>query len=107
MPDAELNTLKVGAMFGEVPLLENYVDGPFHPTFRYLVDSLIAPEQMIKMILGLKQVPLSVTFRVPARRVSIYLGYKRKNLSVIKNIFGLDPINLQQDTTEDHLELVA
>jgi hypothetical protein len=57
------------------------------------------------MIRGLKQVPLSVTFKVPSRKVSVYLGHKKENIPFIKNIFGLDSINLQQDA--DHLELVA
>jgi len=101
---AGIPVIRVG-LHPDQSLLENYVDGPFHPAFRYLVDSRIAREQMIKMIRGLKQVPLSVTFKVPARKVSVYLGHKRENLAVIKNIFGLDSINLQQDA--DHLELVA
>jgi glycerol-3-phosphate responsive antiterminator len=57
------------------------------------------------MIRGLKQVPLSVVFKVPSGKVSVYLGHKKENLSVIKSIFGLDSIKLQQSA--DHLELVA
>jgi histone acetyltransferase (RNA polymerase elongator complex component) len=101
---AGIAVIRVG-LHPDKSLLENYVDGPFHPAFRYLVDSRIAREQMIKMIRGLKQVPLSVTFKVPSRKVSVYLGHKKENISVIKNIFGLDSIILQQDA--DHLELVA
>ncbi len=101
-----IKVIRVG-LHPDPSLMENYVAGPFHPSFRYLVDSRIARERMIKMIKALKQVPLSVTFRVPARRVSLYLGHKKENLSIIKNIFGLDSISLQQDATGEHLELVA
>ena len=103
---AGIKVIRVG-LHPDPSLMENYVAGPFHPSFRYLVDSRIMRERMIKMIRSLKQVPLSVTFRVPARRVSLYLGHKKENISIIKNIFGLDSISLQQDDINDHLELVA
>lgn len=104
--NAGIKVIRVG-LHPDVSLMKNYVDGPLHPSFRYLVDSRIACDQMVNMIKGLKQVPLSVTFRVPAKRISLYLGYRKENLSIIKSIFGLDSINLQQDSTREHLELVA
>ena len=103
---AGIKVIRVG-LHPDPSLMESYVAGPFHPSFRYLVDSRIMRERMINMIRSLKQVPLSVTFRVPTRRVSLYLGHKKENLSSIKSIFGLDSISLQQDAIKDHLELVA
>ena len=103
---AGIKVIRVG-LHPDPSLMENYVAGPFHPSFRYLVDSRIVRDRMIKMIRALKPVPLSVTFRVPARAVSLYIGHKKENLSIIKNIFGLDSISLQQDSIIDHLELVA
>ncbi len=103
---AGIKVIRVG-LHPDPSLMESYVAGPFHPSFRYLVDSRIMRERMINMIRSLKQVPLSVTFRVPTRRVSLYLGHKKENLSIIKSIFGLDSISLQQDAIKDHLELVA
>ena len=103
---AGIKVIRVG-LHPDPSLMENYVAGPFHPSFRFLVDSRIVRDRMIKMIRALKQVPLSVTFRVPARAVSLYIGHKKENLSIIKNIFGLDSISLQQDSINDHLELVA
>ncbi len=103
---AGIKVIRVG-LHPDPSLMENYVAGPFHPSLRYLIDSRIVRERMIKMLRSLKQVPLSVTFRVPSRRVSLYLGHKKENLSIIKNIFGLDSISLQQDAINDHLELVA
>ena len=103
---AGIKVIRVG-LHPDPSLMESYVAGPFHPSFRYLVDSRIMRERMINMIRSLKQVPLSVTFRVPTRKVSLYLGHKKENLSIIKSIFGLDSISLQQDAIKDHLELVA
>ena len=83
------------------------MDGPFHPSFRYLVDSRIARDQMINMIRALKQIPSSITFRVPAKRLANFVGHKKDNLSIIKSIFGLESINVQQGAIMEHLELVA
>jgi histone acetyltransferase (RNA polymerase elongator complex component) len=92
---ADIPITRVGLHLDQ-SLLENYVDGPFHPSFRYLVDSRIARDQMINMIRALKQVPTSVTFRVPAKKLSNFVGHKKENLSIIKRIFGLESINVQQ-----------
>ena len=88
-------------------LLENYVDGPFHPSFRYLVDSRIARDQMINMIRTLEQIPSSVSFRVPSKKLSNFVGHKKENLSITKSIFGLESISIQQGGIAEHLELVA
>jgi len=88
-------------------LLENYVDGPFHPSFRYLVDSRIARDQMINMIRTLEQIPSSVSFRVPSKKLSNFVGHKKENLSIIKSIFGLESISIQQGGIMENLELVA
>ena len=104
--EAGISVIRVG-LHPDQSLLENYVDGPFHPSFRYLVDSRIARDQMINMIRALKQIPSSVTFRVPAKRLSNFVGHKKDNLSIIKSIFGLESINVQQGAIMEHLELVA
>ena len=103
---ADIKVIRVG-LHPDPSLMDNFVAGPFHPSFRYLVDCRIVRERMINLIRGLKHTPLSVTFRVPAKKVSLYLGHKKENISVIKNIFGLKSIKLQQDATKDQLELVA
>ncbi len=103
---AGIKVIRVG-LHPDPSLMKNYVAGPFHPSFRYLVDSRIMRDRMIKMIRALKKIPLSVTFRVPARKVSLYIGHKKENLAVIKSVFDLSSINLQQDAEKDHLELVA
>jgi histone acetyltransferase (RNA polymerase elongator complex component) len=103
---AAIPVIRVG-LHPDRSLLENYVDGPMHPSFRYLVDSSIACDRMIKMLRNLKQVPLAVTFLVPAKKLSNYLGHKKENLVVIKNIFGLESINVKQGARLGQLELVA
>ena len=103
---AGIPVIRVG-LHPDQSLLKNYVDGPFHPSFRYLVDSRIARDQMVNMIRALKQIPSSVTFRVPSKKLSNFVGHKKENLSIIKNIFGLESINVQQGAIMEHLGLVA
>lgn len=104
--EAGIPVIRVG-LHPDPSLLANFVEGPFHPSFRYLVDSRIARDQMIKMIRNLQEIPLSVTFKVPSRKVSIYIGHRKENLSVVKSVFGLESINVQQEATQESLELVA
>ncbi len=101
--EAGIPVIRVG-LHPDPSLLENYVDGPFHPSFRYLVDSRIARDQMINMIRALKQVPSSLTFRVPTKKLSNFIGHKKENLAIIKSIFGLESIDVQQGAIT---ELVA
>ncbi len=103
---AGIRIIRVG-LHPDSSLMKNFVDGPFHPSFRYLVDSRIARERMIEMIKKLKQIPSSVTFKVPAKKISLFLGHKKENVAIIKNIFGLISINFEQDSASNNLELVA
>jgi histone acetyltransferase (RNA polymerase elongator complex component) len=103
---AGIPVIRVG-LYPDKSLLDNFVDGPFHPSFRYLVDSRIARDQMVQMIHAMKTLPRSVTFRVPSKKISQYLGHKKENLLVLKNIFGLESINVGQVSGLKQLELVA
>jgi histone acetyltransferase (RNA polymerase elongator complex component) len=103
---ADIPVIRVG-LHPDPSLLENYVDGPMHPSFRYLIDSRIARDRMIKLLQTVKQMPSSVTLRVPSKRLSNYLGHKKENLAFIKSMFGLESIKLKQETTLDQLEFVA
>ena len=61
--------IRVG-LHADPSMLENFVDGPYHPAFRYLVDRLIAREKMFNLIDQLQKIPEAITFKVPSRQVS-------------------------------------
>ena len=88
-------------------MLENFVDGPYHPAFRYLVDSLIAREKMFNLIDQLQEIPEALTFKVPSRQVSLYLGHKKDNIQAIQNMYGINNILIQQIGDQEDLQLVA
>lgn len=103
---AHIRVIRVG-LHPDKSLLNNFVEGPYHPSFRYLVDSRIALDSMIEMIRRRKNASLSVIFRVPSKRISLYVGHKKENLSALKSIFGLESISIQQADAKQTLELVA
>ena len=104
--NAGIRVIRVG-LHPDQSMLNNFVDGPFHPSFRYLVDSRIARDRMIHMIQTLKEIPPSIIFRVPAKKLSQYVGHRKENLSVIKSIFSLESISIRQGSEFEPLELVA
>ena len=102
----DIPVIRVG-LHSDPSMLENLVDGPYHPSFRYLVDSLIARDKMVSMIERLKNIPPELTFIVPSNKVSLYLGHKKNNIDKIKKLFGINNIFLQQTGNQEDLKLVA
>ena len=102
----DIPVIRVG-LHSDPSMLENLVDGPYHPSFRYLVDSLIARDKMVSMIERLKNIPTDLTFIVPSKKVSLYLVHKKNNIDKIKKLFGINNIFLQQTGNQEDLKLVA
>ena len=98
--------IRVG-LHADPSMLENLVKGPYHPSFRFLVDSLIARDKMTAMIDGLKTIPPIITFKVPSREVSLYLGHKKDNIRAIRNKYGIENIFIKQIGDQEGLQLVA
>ena len=104
--EENIPVIRVG-LHSDTSMLENLVDGPYHPSFRYLVDSLIAREKMFDLIDELQSLPKTLTFRVPSRQVSLYLGHKKDNIQAIQNMYGINNIFIQQIGDQEDLQLVA
>ena len=88
-------------------LLKNYVDGPYHPSLRYLVDCRIGLDEMIDGIQGQKIINEQVKFKVPSKRISVYIGHKRENIQKLKTMFHLEDVILQPEKNCDRLQLIA
>jgi histone acetyltransferase (RNA polymerase elongator complex component) len=101
-----ISVIRVG-LHSDPSMLENFVDGPYHPAFRYLVDSLIAREKMFDLINQLQIVPQTLTFKVPSRQVSLYLGHKKDNIQAIQNLYGINTVLIKQIGNQETLQLVA
>jgi len=103
---AKIPVIRIG-LHPEPSLLEGYVDGPIHPSMRYLVDCQISLERMVGILNNLEKLPEKILFKVPSRQVSTYTGHKRENISKIKDLFSLEEVTIQCGNENCELELVA
>ena len=103
---ANIPVIRVG-LHADPSMLENLIAGPYHPSFRYLVESLIARDKMAALIDRLEIIPQIITFKVPSREVSLYLGHKKDNIQALKNIFGIKKIIFQQVGNLENLQMIA
>jgi len=55
----------------------------------------------------LQKIPEAITFKVPSRQVSLYLGHKKDNIQAIQNMYGINNILIQQIGDQEDLQLVA
>ena len=104
--NANIPVIRVG-LHSDPSMLENFIAGPYHPSFRYLVESLIARDKMAALIDRLEIIPSVITFKVPSREVSLYLGHKKDNIQALRNQFGIKTILFQQPGNHEDLQLVA
>ncbi|MDA1108290.1 MAG: radical SAM protein [Nitrospinae bacterium] len=102
----EISVIRMG-LHPDPSMLENYVDGPYHPSLRYLVDCRIGLDEMIEQIKGFDGLTDTVKFKFPSRSTSIYIGHKRENLQKLKEMFHLENIIMQPDNDCDQLQLIA
>ena len=103
---ASIPVIRVG-LHTDPSMLKNLIAGPYHPSFRYLVESSIALDKMAALIDRLETVPQIVTIKVPSRQVSLYLGHKKDNIQALKNKFGIKNIIFQKIGNNEDLQLVA
>ena len=104
--NANIPVIRVG-LHADPSMLENLIAGPYHPSFRYLVESLIARDKMAALIDRLETIPPIITFKVPSREVSLYLGHKKDNIQALRNKFGVKNIIFQKTGNHEDLHLVA
>ena len=88
-------------------MLENYVDGPYHPSLRYLVDCRIGMDEMIDNIRSLEELTETVKFKIPLNSTSIYIGHKRENIQKLKEMFHLEKIVLQPESDCEKIKVIA
>ena len=103
---AEIPVIRIG-LHPEPSLLEGYVDGPIHPSMRYLVDCRISLERMVRILSQQEKLPDKVLFKVPSRQVSTYTGHNKENIIKLKNQFSLHEVSIQKGSDDCVLELVA
>lgn len=103
---AGIPVIRLG-LHADPSMLEHYIDGPFHPALRYLVESRICLDEMIRMLKSSSRSSRIPHFRVPQRFVSNYIGHKRENLHKLREQFCLDDVIIQGVNNLDRLQLLG
>ena len=81
------------------------VAGPFHPSFRSLVEEAIFFDMAFSLLSKLDVKGREVAFTVSPRDVSSFRGHKNRNLQDIKKRFNLNGISLSVDPGQPRGEL--
>lgn len=72
------------------------VAGPYHETFRQLVESSIYYDTIIQKIKKINTKAKEITITVNPQNVNNVVGYKRENIEKIKEMYDLD-VEIKQD----------
>jgi len=71
----------------EPSLLDNLVEGPFHPSIRHLVNSRICRDELVNLLKNHNDFCDEVVFRVPSHKIPDYIGHRKENVQFLKEKF--------------------
>jgi histone acetyltransferase (RNA polymerase elongator complex component) len=77
--------------------LSEVVAGPYHETFRQLVETSIYYDKIIKKINKVGTRVKEIEIRVNPQNVSNVIGFKKENINKLKEIYNLDVVIKQDD----------
>ena len=103
---AGISVIRLG-LHPEPSLLANFVDGPYHPALRYLVESRICFDILSDLLSQEPVLPDRVTFNVPLRKISNYTGHRKENILMLKKKFALKDLVLKQTSNLIFPELIV
>ena len=95
LDEAGIPVIRLG-LHPEPTLLANIVDGPYHPSLRYLVDSRICFDTLSDLLSREAFLPDRVTFKVPMRKISNYTGHRKENILMLKKKFAIKELIFMQ-----------
>lgn len=101
-----ISVIRVGLQ-PDISLKNNFIAGPFHPSLRYLVDCRIGLDLLLDIINSIGSIPSKISFKVPRKMVSIFVGNRRENIKILKQQFKLNDVLIIPDDTCGKPELVA
>lgn len=104
---AGINVIRIGLQPTE-NILEgsDVVTGPFHPSFRHLVESRILREKVEDIINNEDTNGRVLIAKVPSRKVSEFIGIKKDNILFLKDKYNLRDIKIEQiENVSDDIEI--
>ena len=92
-----INVIRIGLQPTEnINSGKDVVAGPFHPSMRHLVESLIYRD-MLAYLLEKEGEKKEITLGINPKNVSELVGHKKNNIDYIKSKFFIDKIEIFQD----------
>lgn len=93
-----VNVIRIGLQPTENILLgKDVAAGPFHPSMRHLVESLLYRDMLCSMLVKMPENHSFITVRVNPRNISELVGHKKSNIGYIKGKFSIDKFEIVQD----------
>ncbi|MHB1392006.1 MAG: elongator complex protein 3 [Clostridia bacterium] len=93
-----VNVIRIGLQPTENILLgKDVVAGPFHPSMRHLVESLVYRDMIIYLLGNMADNLHNVTIMVNPGNISELVGHKKSNINFIKENFSIDKLEIVQD----------
>lgn len=93
-----VNVIRIGLQPTENILLgKDVAAGPFHPSMRHLVESLVYRDMIAYLLGKTAEKHQNVTIKVNPRNISELVGHKKSNIGFIKGKFSIDKLEIIQD----------
>lgn len=93
-----INVIRIGLQPTENILMgKDVVAGPFHPSFRQLVESLVYRDIIVYLLNKATEKYKNITLKVNPRNISELIGHKKSNINFIKSKFYIDKLEILQD----------
>lgn len=104
---AGINVIRIGLQPTENILEGNdVVTGPFHPSFRHLVESRLLRERLEELLSDLNTDKKVLKVKISNKKVSELVGIKKENIVFLKNKYGFKDIKIiQNDNVSDDIEI--
>ncbi len=100
-----IRVIRIG-LHPEPSLFKDLVAGPFDPGIRDKIESQICLDQMLEKIKNVSLKYKKIYFKVPSKKISDFVGYRKENINKLRNYFPLSDIKIQADNVCQQLELI-
>jgi radical SAM enzyme (TIGR01210 family) len=94
-----VNVIRIGLQPTEnIALGKDVVAGPFHPSIRHMVESLIYRDIIVYLLKKTQENQKEIVIKVNPKIISEVVGHKKSNIEFIKSEFFIDKLELIQDS---------
>lgn len=102
-----VKVIRIGLQPTENILLgRDVIAGPFHPSMRHLVESLLYRDMLCYMLGKMPDKHNKITISINPKNISELVGHKKTNITFIRRNFFIDKLEILQDNCVDEGTIV-